>query len=60
MKRALINFRAPTPEWQKAVQADAESKGLDTLTNRQIDRIIADARAEARECVGKKNRRAKR
>ncbi len=60
MKDNLFDFVAPAPEWLQAVQADAESKGLDTLTMREIDRIIADTRAEAQEHVGKPDRRAKR
>ena len=60
MKRKLVTFAAPAPEWLKAVQADAKSKGLDTLTMREIDRLIAAARAEAQEHVGKPDRQARR
>lgn len=60
MKGKLIDCVAPAPEWLKAVQADAKSKGLDKLTKREINRIIADTRAEAQQHVGKPDRRAKR
>ena len=45
--RDYIDVIAPAPEWLKAVQADAKSKGLDKLSMREIDAIIADTRREA-------------
>jgi prevent-host-death family protein len=39
-----IDTFAPTPEWLKAIGAEAKQKGLDKLTMRQIDAEIAAAR----------------
>jgi hypothetical protein len=39
-----IDTFAPTPEWLKAIGAEAKQKGLHKLTMRQIDAEIAAAR----------------
>lgn len=41
-----IDTFAPTPEWLKAIGAEAKAKGLNKLTMRQIDAEIAAARRE--------------
>lgn len=45
--RDYIDTIAPAPNWLKAVQSDAKSKGLDKLSMREIDDIIADTRRQA-------------
>ena len=37
---------APTPDWLKDIQSDAEAKGLDQLTMAEIETEIAAARRE--------------
>ena len=44
-----IDTFAPTPEWLKAIGAEAKRKGLNKLTMRQIDAEIAAARKERRQ-----------
>ena len=44
-----IDAFAPTPEWLKAIGAEAKQKGLNKLTMRQIDAEIAAARRERRQ-----------
>jgi prevent-host-death family protein len=44
--RDYIDTIAPAPDWLTAVQADAKSKGLDKLSMREIDDIIADTRED--------------
>ena len=44
-----IDTFAPTPEWLKAIGAEAKQKGLHKLTMRQIDAEIAAARKERRQ-----------
>jgi hypothetical protein len=41
-----INTIAPAPDWLKAMQARAKRNGLDKLTMREINAIIAEARKE--------------
>lgn len=44
-----IDTIAPTPEWLQSMQAEAKRNGLHKLKMRDIDRIIAEVRREARE-----------
>ena len=44
-----IDTFAPTPDWLKAIGAEAEKKGLNKLTMRQIDAEIAAARRERKQ-----------
>ncbi|MBI4908673.1 MAG: type II toxin-antitoxin system Phd/YefM family antitoxin [Acidobacteria bacterium] len=44
-----IDTFAPTPEWLKAIGAEAKQKGLNKLTMRQIDAEIAAARRERKK-----------
>lgn len=44
-----IDTFAPTPEWLKAIGAEAEKKGLNKLTMRQIDAEIAAVRRDRRQ-----------
>lgn len=46
--RDYIDSIAPAPEWLKEIQADANRKGLDKLTMREIDQVIAEVRRERR------------
>lgn len=43
-----IDTFAPTPEWLKAIGAEAKAQGLNKLTMRQIDAEIAAARRDRR------------
>ena len=43
-----IDTIAPAPGWLKDIQAESKRKGLDQLKMRDIDRIIAEVRSEAR------------
>lgn len=40
---------APAPEFLKEIQAEAKHKGLDKLTMREINSLIAEVRRELRE-----------
>lgn len=40
---------APAPEFLKEIQAEAKRKGLDNLTMREINSLIAEVRRELRE-----------
>src|ERR1044071_6898778 len=44
-----IDTVAPTPDWLKAIGAEAKKKGLNKLTMRQIDAEISAARRERRQ-----------
>ena len=44
-----IDTVAPAPEWLKNIQAEARAKGLDRLKMRDINRIIGEARDNARK-----------
>lgn len=43
-----IDTVAPTPEWMRAIHEEAQNKGLDRLTMREIDAEIAAVRRERR------------
>ena len=44
-----IDTFAPTPDWLKAIGAEAKKKGLNKLTMRQIDAEIAATRKERKQ-----------
>lgn len=44
-----IDIIAPTPDWLEAIGAEANKKGLNKLTMRQIDAEIAATRKERRK-----------
>lgn len=54
-----VDTVAPAPMWMKDIQAEAKRKGLDRLKMREIDRIIAEVRAEANENGGTAKRAGK-
>lgn len=60
--RDYIDTIAPTPDWLGAAQADAKAKGVDKLSMREIDAIVADTRRatapERPRRVMKRSRRA--
>jgi len=44
-----VDTIAPAPKWLKDIQAEAKRKGLDKLKMRDINRVIAGVRREARK-----------
>ena len=51
-----IDTIAPAPEWLRDIQAASKRRGTNKLSMRQIDDIIGEARTEAPQKTGKRQR----